>query len=114
MTAALQLRKSEVAIVPSQPRKLSDSLSDIVEGGVPLTLLAEVQTAWAQVCGPSIAAAAEPVGERRGVVTIACESGVWAQELELMGEVLRARLEVAVGENRIERLRFTADLSRHR
>ena len=47
-------------------------------------------------------------------MTIACESGAWAQELELMGEALRARLEAIVGENRINSLRFTADLSRHR
>jgi len=41
-------------------------------------------------------------------------SGAWAQELELMSDALRSRLDATVGENRITSLRFTADLSRHR
>jgi len=64
--------------------------------------------------GMIIAAATEPVAEREGRVTIACESGAWAQELELMSDALRSRLDATVGENRITSLRFTADLSRHR
>lgn len=96
------------------PRKLGDSLAKVVSTRAPRTLLADVQTAWPQVCGTTIAAASEPVSERDGRITIACSSGAWAQELELMGEVLRARLEAVVGENRINALRFTADLSRHR
>ena len=96
------------------PRKLGDSLSELIAEGAPKTLLAEVQNAWASACGEAIAAASEPVAERQGRVTIACESGAWAQELELIGEVLRARLEAIVGSDRIASLRFTADLSRHR
>ncbi len=70
--------------------------------------------AWPEATGAAIAAASEPVAERRGKVTIACESGAWAQELELMSEQLQARVEQIVGENRLSVLRFTADLSRHR
>ncbi len=47
-------------------------------------------------------------------MTIACESGAWAQELELMQEALLERLEGDRGADRVAALRFTADLSRHR
>lgn len=96
------------------PRRLGASLGRVISTSAPRTLLGEVQTAWPEVCGETIGANAEPVAERSGVVTIACESGAWAQELELMGELLRTRLEAIVGEDRVLRLRFTADLSRHR
>ena len=97
-----------------QPRKLSDSLDEVLAARAPRTLLAAVQAAWPAACGEAIAAASEPVAERDGRVTIACASGAWAEELELMGETLRARLESVLGEGRIAALRFTADLDRHR
>ncbi len=95
-------------------RRLGDSLAKMIASDAPRTLLAETQTVWREACGEQIAAASEPVAERNGVVTIACESGAWAQELELMQEVLLSRLEAVVGEQRVEKLRFTADRSRHR
>jgi len=96
------------------PRRLGPALERLVAEQAPQTLLAEVQTAWPGVCGPAIAARAEPVAEREGRVTIACESGAWAQELELMGELLKERLDAAIGPDRVAALRFTADLARHR
>jgi predicted nucleic acid-binding Zn ribbon protein len=107
------VRKSAV-IATDGPRRLSNPLARVLRNQAPQTLLAEVQTAWPEACGEAIAAAAEPVAERDGKVTIACESGAWAQELELMGDLLKGRLEAIVGENRLTALRFTADLSRHR
>jgi predicted nucleic acid-binding Zn ribbon protein len=79
----------------------------------PRTLLAEVQMAWPDTCGEAIAAESSPVAERDRVITIACRSATWASELDLMQDALRERLEAAVGEGRIERLRFTADAARH-
>lgn len=78
----------------------------------PATLLAAVQLAWPEVAGPGIAAEATPVAEREGVVTIACHSAVWAQELDLMASELLRRLNEAVGRP-VARLRFTADAARH-
>lgn len=95
------------------PRKLGGALDRVVERSAPQTLLAEVQAAWPEACGEQIAANSEPVSERGGVLTIACRSGAWAQELELMGDVLRPRIEALVGADRVVRLRFTADLARH-
>jgi predicted nucleic acid-binding Zn ribbon protein len=96
------------------PRRLGESLDRVLAEGAPRTLLAEVQTAWPRAVGEPIAANSEPVAERDGTVTVACSGGAWAQELELMGEVLRERIEAFVGEDRLQRLRFTADLARHR
>ncbi len=97
-----------------QPRPLGDSLARVLAEKAPRTLLAEVQAAWPSACGDAIAAASEPVSERDGTVTIACRSGAWAQELELMQEPLTERLEARIGAGRLAGLRFTADLSRHR
>jgi predicted nucleic acid-binding Zn ribbon protein len=97
-----------------QPRRLGSALDRLVAERAPETLLAEVQTAWPGVCGAAIAARAEPVAERDGRVTIACESGAWAQELEMMSDALRERLDAAIGAERVTALRFTADLARHR
>jgi predicted nucleic acid-binding Zn ribbon protein len=92
------------------PRPLSAVLAGAVGEARPAGLLAAVQSAWATVAGPALAAAAEPAAERSGTVTVTCESGVWAQELELLAPDLTARLNEhleGVGEpSRVERLRF--------
>jgi predicted nucleic acid-binding Zn ribbon protein len=96
------------------PRRIGESLDRVLAARAPRTLLADVQTAWPEVTGAAIAANSEPVSERDGTVTIACASGSWAQELEMMGELLRSRLDPILGEDRLRALRFTADLARHR
>lgn len=98
----------------SAPRRLGGALERLVAESAPQTLLAEVQGAWPNVCGAAIAANAEPVAERDGVVTIACANGMWAQELELMGDELRSRIGSLIGVERVRGMRFTADLARHR
>ena len=67
------------------PRPLARALEGALRRAEPPTLLARVQASWAAAAGPGLAAAATPVSEREGVVTVACESAVWAQELELLG-----------------------------
>jgi predicted nucleic acid-binding Zn ribbon protein len=88
------------------PRALSNVLEGVVRDSAPATLLARVQGAWGAVAGPSLAAAAAPISERDGVVTVACESGVWAQELELLSPELLARLEAALGGPSVTKLRL--------
>ena len=73
------------------PRALSVALEGVVRGAQPTTVLARVQAVWADVAGPGLAGSATPVSERYGVVTVACESAVWAQELELLGPDLLTR-----------------------
>jgi predicted nucleic acid-binding Zn ribbon protein len=88
------------------PRALSDALEGVVRDVAPQTLLARVQAAWAEVAGPGLAVAAAPLAERDGVVTIACDSGVWAQELDLLAPELLGGLETALGGRLVTRLRF--------
>jgi predicted nucleic acid-binding Zn ribbon protein len=75
------------------PRHLAGALGDAVEAATPAGLLARVQGSWAETAGPAVAAASQPVSEREGVVTVACESAVWAQELELLKGDLERRLD---------------------
>jgi predicted nucleic acid-binding Zn ribbon protein len=88
------------------PRPLAQALQGVARDASPATLIAAVQAGWPGVAGETLAAAAQPVSERGGVVTIACESGVWAQELELLGPDLRERLNASLEGTRIEKLRF--------
>jgi predicted nucleic acid-binding Zn ribbon protein len=67
------------------------ALEGVVRDAEPTTLLARVQAVWADVAGPGLAGSATPISERDGVVTVACESAVWAQELELLGPDLLTR-----------------------
>lgn len=99
---------------PRAPKRLGATLAKAVSAQAPKTLLADVQLAWPEVCGATIAERSEPVSERDGTVTVACATGPWAQELEMISDVLVERIGLAVGEERVRKLRFTADLSRHR
>jgi predicted nucleic acid-binding Zn ribbon protein len=90
-------------------RPLSAALEQFVRTAAPATLLARVQSEWAEVAGRTVAAAAAPVSEREGVVKVACESAVWAAELELLAPDLLARLNAKLGSEdagSVTRLRF--------
>jgi predicted nucleic acid-binding Zn ribbon protein len=91
------------------PRPLAAALASAVSQAEPATLLARVQAAWPIAAGAGLAAAARPAAEREGVVTVACESAVWVQELELLGPGILARLNerlTAADGGRVTRLRF--------
>lgn len=87
------------------PRPVGLALDALTDEIVPATLLAEVQRAWAQAAGEAFARAADPVSERDGVVTVACDSAVWAQELDLMSERVIEALNEAIGRPAVQRLR---------
>ena len=88
------------------PRPLAGALDQVVRDVAPPTLLARVQGVWGEVAGARLATAAAPVSERDGVVTLACESGVWAHELDLLAPDLLDRLERALGGPLVTKLRF--------
>ena len=92
------------------PRPLGRALDAALAQARPAGLLAAVQSAWSEVAGAVLAAATTPTSERAGTVTVSCESGVWAQELELLGtdltERLNGALETAGEPARVDRLRF--------
>jgi predicted nucleic acid-binding Zn ribbon protein len=86
-------------------RPLSSALEPLVSALEPAGALAAVQSVWAGVVGPAIAAHAVVVGERGGVLEVACDEAVWAAEIELMGPELADRLEAALGRRAITSLR---------
>jgi predicted nucleic acid-binding Zn ribbon protein len=88
------------------PRPLSIALDNALPDVAPATLLARVQAAWKAVAGPRLADAAAPASERGGVVTVACESAVWAQELELLAPDLLAGMEASLGARSVKQFRF--------
>jgi predicted nucleic acid-binding Zn ribbon protein len=82
-----------------------DSMTDDL---APATTLAEVQRAWPATVGPAIAAQAQPTAERGGVVTVSCAASVWAQELDLMSPQIIERLNEALSQRPVRRLRCVA------
>lgn len=90
------------------PRPLATALGALVADLAPATPLAAVQREWRAVVGEVIAGEAEPVAERDGVVTVACRSAVWAQELDLMSADLVERLNSRLGRPLVRGLRCTA------
>ena len=74
------------------PRPVSVALQPLQDRWAPQTPLAQAQRAWSQAVGDYIAAQAKPVSERGGTLTVACVSGTWANELDLMAPDVIVRL----------------------
>ena len=90
------------------PRRLDAALVSLADDLAPQTLLGDVQRAWRQAVGSTIAAQAQPTAERGGVVTISCSASVWAQELDLMSAQILERLNQALPAGTVSRLRCVA------
>ena len=90
------------------PRPVGFALDAVAGALAPATLLAEVQRVWPQAAGEAFARACEPVAERDGVITVACDSAVWAQELDLLSERVLERLAAELGRPAVTRLRAQA------
>lgn len=90
------------------PRLLSGSLDTLAKQLAPDTVLAEIQRAWPDAVGAAIAQRAKPVAERAGVLTVSCESSVWAQELDLMSQSILERINGVLRGADITRLRCVA------
>ncbi len=90
------------------PRPVAEALAGLSARLAPPTVLAEIQMHWPAAAGEAFAAVARPVAERDGVLTVACGSAVWAQELDLLGEAVLAALNDRLGRPVVRRLRVTA------
>lgn len=89
-----------------EPRRLRFAVAHVAETVAPASLLSRVQRAWPEAAGAAVARSAEPVSERAGTVTVACESAMWTQELQLLAPELEKRLNQALGPETVARLRF--------
>ena len=70
------------------PRPIGSALQALLPRLEPLTPLAAIQREWQRAVGEAVAREAQPVSVRDGVVTVGCESAVWAQELDLMSPAI--------------------------
>jgi predicted nucleic acid-binding Zn ribbon protein len=95
-----------------QPRPIAFAVDRLTAAIQPATPLAEVQRAWSAAAGDEVARACAPVSERDGVVTVACGSAVWAQELALLSEVVCERLNEQLGRPLVTGLRVNAKPAR--
>jgi len=87
------------------PRPLARALEELAAELAPMSVLGRVQTVWERATGPAIAAAATPVAEREGVLTVRCESSVWSHELEMLSSELVESLNSELGCEAVVKLR---------
>ncbi len=90
------------------PRQIDGALGELARSWEPDTVLAEVQRIWSATVGDVIAAEAQPVAARSGVVTVTCSGSVWAQELDLMALEIVESLNRQLRRGRVRRLRCTS------
>jgi predicted nucleic acid-binding Zn ribbon protein len=91
------------------PRPVGELVARFRREAAPPTLLASVQSCWAEAVGARVAGEATPVSERDGVVTVRCRSAVWAAELTMLSEELSNQLnELLAGGPLVKALRFAA------
>ncbi len=87
------------------PRRAGGAVGRLLRDLQPASLLAEVQRVWPAAVGSVLAAHATPTAERAGVISVTCESAVWAHELALMAGELIARLDGQLGTGAVRELR---------
>jgi predicted nucleic acid-binding Zn ribbon protein len=80
------------------PRPISAALPGVLDHVAPKTPLAAVQLAWPKAVGSAIDRVASPISEKEGMVTIACASASWAEQLDLLQTELLNKLRTALGE----------------
>ena len=90
------------------PAPLAGAVEALTAVLAPATPLARVQGIWSDAVGATVAREAQPVAERGGLLTLACRSAVWAQELDLMALDVCRRVNEALGDDVVHDLRCLA------
>jgi predicted nucleic acid-binding Zn ribbon protein len=88
------------------PFPLADALGEYTRGIQPASVLAEVQSKWADAVGETIAGWAHPVSETSGIVVVECDDSVVAHELEMLKPDLLKKLAEALPEKAPRDLKF--------
>ncbi len=94
------------------PRRAGGAIGRLVGGLQPASLLAEIQRVWPAAVGPALAAHATPTAVGGGVLSVTCESAVWAHELTLMASELITGLDAELGAGTVLELRCSAAAGR--
>ena len=90
------------------PRKLSESLDRITRrlGGPSAGVASTVFAGWEDLVGPDIAAHAQPVSLRDGILTLAVDHPTWAAQLRFMTADLLTRMAAATTGEEIREIRL--------
>lgn len=111
---------SRVPIVPDQPASRNFAPRGIAAILAPVTrpafrrrapAAAQILADWPQLAGPELAARAAPVKFAGGTLTLGC-TGPTAVELQYAAAQIISRLNIALGQAVIERLRFEQQIPR--
>lgn len=112
--AGKQKRGSRSRIVPEQPAPRNFAPRGIAAILAPVTrpafrrrapAAAQILADWPQLAGPELAARAMPVKFAGGTLTLGC-TGPTAVELQYAAPQIISRLNLALGQTVVERLRF--------
>ncbi len=87
------------------PQRLGDILSPALER-LATSEQAAAYRAWGRGAGEQVAAGARPRYFARGVLTVECESSVWANELTYLGSTILARMDQVAPGHPVKRFRF--------
>lgn len=89
------------------PAGIAELMADFTRRMEPDTPLARIQRVWADTVGAGIAEVAKPESYGAGTVRVVCASAAWAQELDLMQRDIVARLDAALPDVQVAKLRCT-------
>ena len=94
----------------NEPSSLGSVLGKVVHevGGAEGRTLLRVRRAWAEAVGELSAAHSRPTSLRKGVLRVAVDHAVWAQELKLLEPRIREALRGRLGAD-VERIKFWVD-----
>ena len=87
------------------PRRLGDIINPAL-ARMATSEQARAYGAWARAAGDQVASGAHARHFARGVLTVECNSSVWANELTYLGGQLLARLDEVAPGHPIKRFRF--------
>jgi predicted nucleic acid-binding Zn ribbon protein len=91
------------------PRGMASALDGVLARVEPKTPLARLQRVWPAAVGEAFAPHATPTAMTGdGVVTVACDAAVWAQELHLLAYEVLQRLNAELGPETVKELRCRA------
>ena len=113
-------RAPRTPIVPDEPAPRNFAPRGIAAILAPVTrpafrrrapAAAQIMADWPQLAGPELAARAAPLKFAGGTLTLGC-TGPTAMELQFAAPQIIARLNLALGHNMVERLRFEQQVPR--
>lgn len=93
---------------PRDAELLADVLQRVVRGlDIEKKLLSHsIEPAWPRAAGARLAKHTRAAKLRDGVLTVEARSASWLNEVAMMREPLKARLNTELGEHRVKELRF--------